>query len=156
MRCLCGYLSGARCRLFAYGPADATASQSPIISCSSSSSSSVTLLYCWRQRDGVREKAAPHDCHRSHKASNQGCVYTSRPIPAREKSWVNLGIAIRSVYIIIIIIFKAHQHKAAGGKTRLDLQNYGCNGSFLCNHGVMEINRISSLERHGKVYYYYY
>jgi len=32
-RCWCGYLSGARCRLFAYGPADATASQNPIISC---------------------------------------------------------------------------------------------------------------------------
>ena len=33
MRCWCGYLSGARSRLFAYGPADATASQNPIISC---------------------------------------------------------------------------------------------------------------------------
>jgi len=33
MRCWCGYLSGARCRLFAYGPTDATASQNPIISC---------------------------------------------------------------------------------------------------------------------------
>jgi len=33
MRCWCGYLSGARCRLFAYGPADATASHNPIISC---------------------------------------------------------------------------------------------------------------------------
>jgi len=32
MRCWHGYLSGARCR-FAYGPADATASQNPIISC---------------------------------------------------------------------------------------------------------------------------
>jgi len=31
MRCWCGYLSLARCRLFAYGPADATASQNPII-----------------------------------------------------------------------------------------------------------------------------
>ena len=31
--CWCGYLSGARCRLFAYGPADATASQNPVISC---------------------------------------------------------------------------------------------------------------------------
>ena len=30
MRCWCGYVSGARCRLFAYGPADATASQNPI------------------------------------------------------------------------------------------------------------------------------
>jgi len=31
MRCWCGYLSEAKCRLFAYGPADATASQNPII-----------------------------------------------------------------------------------------------------------------------------
>jgi len=30
MRCWCGYLSGVRCRLFAYGPADATASQNPL------------------------------------------------------------------------------------------------------------------------------
>jgi len=29
MRCWYGHLSGARCRLFAYGPADATASQNP-------------------------------------------------------------------------------------------------------------------------------
>jgi len=29
MGCWCGCLSGARCRLFAYGPADATASQTP-------------------------------------------------------------------------------------------------------------------------------
>jgi len=33
MRCWCGHLSGARCRWFAYGPADATASQNPIVSC---------------------------------------------------------------------------------------------------------------------------
>jgi len=29
MRCWCGYFSGARCRLFAYGPADATAIPRP-------------------------------------------------------------------------------------------------------------------------------
>ena len=29
MRCWCGYLSGVRCRLFAYGPADATFSLKP-------------------------------------------------------------------------------------------------------------------------------
>jgi len=29
MRCWCGFLSGARCRLFAYGPADATAIPKP-------------------------------------------------------------------------------------------------------------------------------
>jgi len=32
MRCWCGYRSAVRCRLFAYGPADATASQDSIIS----------------------------------------------------------------------------------------------------------------------------
>ena len=32
-RCWCGYLSPSRCKLFAYGPADANASQNPIISC---------------------------------------------------------------------------------------------------------------------------
>ena len=41
--------------------------------------------------------------------------------------------------VIIIVIFKAHQHKAAGRKTRL-----------LCYHGVVEIDRISSLQYHGK------
>jgi len=33
MKCWCGYLSGARCRLFAYDPADASASNNPTISC---------------------------------------------------------------------------------------------------------------------------
>jgi len=33
MRCWWGYLSGARCRLFACGPTYATASQNPIVSC---------------------------------------------------------------------------------------------------------------------------
>ena len=31
IRCWCGYLSGARCRLFAYGPADATGSKNPLL-----------------------------------------------------------------------------------------------------------------------------
>jgi len=33
MKCWCGYQPGARRRLFAYGPADTTASQNPITSC---------------------------------------------------------------------------------------------------------------------------
>jgi len=45
----------------------------------------------------------------------------------------------------------AHQHKAAGRKTKLDIQNYGCNGNLLCYHGVVDRNRISSLQIHGKV-----
>jgi len=54
------------------------------------------------------------------------------------------------VIIIIIIIIVAHQHKASGRKTRLDIQNYGCNGNLLCYHGVVERNRISSLQSHGQ------
>jgi len=45
MRCWCGYLSGARCRVFAYGPADATASQSHIISASFKSRLVLPFLY---------------------------------------------------------------------------------------------------------------
>jgi len=47
-------------------------------------------------------------------------------------------------------IFKAHQHKAAGRKTSLHIQNYGCNGNLLCDHGVVERNCISSLQSRGK------
>ena len=58
------------------------------------------------------------------------------------------------IFIIIIItgiiIFKAHQQKAAGRKIMRDIQNYGCNGNLLCDHGVVERNRISSLDSHGK------
>jgi len=48
-----------------------------------------------------------------------------------------INIVMASIIIIIIIIL-AHQHKAAGRKTRLDIQNYGCNGNLLCDHGVVE------------------
>ena len=33
--------------------------------------------------------------------------------------------------IIVTILIKAHQHKATGRKTRLDMQNYSCNGNLL-------------------------
>jgi len=55
----------------------------------------------------------------------------------------------KSVYFYYYY-YLAHQHKAAGRKTRLDIQNYGCNGNLLCYHGVVERNRISSLQSHGK------
>jgi len=48
-------------------------------------------------------------------------------------------------YYYYYYYFEAHQHKAAGRKTRLDIQNYGCNGNLLCYHGVVERNRISLL-----------
>jgi len=46
------------------------------------------------------------------------------------------------------------QYKKVGRKTRLDIQNYGCNGNLLCYHGVVERNRISFLQSH--CYYYFY
>ena len=58
------------------------------------------------------------------------------------------------IIIIIIIIISAHQHKAAGRKTRLDIQNYGCNGNLLCYHGVVERNRISSLQSHRALFHH--
>jgi len=52
--------------------------------------------------------------------------------------------------LLLLLLFKTHHHKATGRKTRLDVQNYGCNGNLLCNHGVAERNRISSLQSHEK------
>ena len=76
------------------------------------------------------------------------CVYT---FLAWNDPWsYDLMALYKSVYYYYYyyfkkIFFKAHQHKAAGRKTRLDIQNYGCNGSLLCDHGVVERNRISYL-----------
>ena len=50
----------------------------------------------------------------------------------------------------------AAQHKAACRETRLDIQNYVCNGNLLCYHGVVEKNHISSLQSQYYYYYYYY
>jgi len=52
--------------------------------------------------------------------------------------------------LLLLLFFKAHQRKAAGSKTRLDIQNYGCNGNLLCDYGVVKRNRISSLQSHVK------
>ena len=55
------------------------------------------------------------------------------------------GIRLRSYdpllpykYVYYYYYFLAHQHKAAGRKTRLDIQNYHCNGNLLCDHSVVE------------------
>ena len=47
-------------------------------------------------------------------------------------------------YYYYYCYYLAHEHKATGRKTRLDIQNYGCNGNLLCYHGVVERTRISS------------
>jgi len=47
-------------------------------------------------------------------------------------------------------MFLAHRHKALGRKTRLDIENCGCKGNLLCDHGVVERKCISYLQSHGK------
>ena len=48
------------------------------------------------------------------------------------------------------IIIKPTSTKPQARKIRPDIQNYGSNGNLLCDHGVVERNRISSLQSHGK------
>ena len=80
--------------------------------------------------------------------------FLSSTLPGPRASEVTILWRYTNTFIIVIIIifyiFTAHQHKAAGRKTRLDIQNYGCNGNLLCYHGVVGRNRISSLQSHGK------
>ena len=56
----------------------------------------------------------------------------------------------RSFIIIIVVVIFKPTSTTVGMSTRLDIQNYGCNGNLLCDHGVVERNRISSLWSHGK------
>ena len=57
---------------------------------------------------------------------------------------------VRCIIIIIIIIIKPTSTKPQAGKIRLDIQNYGCSGNLLSDHGVAERNCIFSLQSHGK------
>jgi len=56
----------------------------------------------------------------------------------------------RFIIIIIIIIILSPPAQSRRHKTRLHIQNYGCNGNFLCDYGVVEKNRVSSLQSHRK------
>jgi len=68
-RCWFGYLSGARCRLFAYGPADATASKKPIISCSCKSR--LVLPFWYRITQAVLEKRPLNGCSTSSSSNSK-------------------------------------------------------------------------------------
>jgi len=58
--CRCGYLSETRCKLFAYGPADATASQTP--SCLASFKFRLVLPLWYRHTQVVLEKRPLNRC----------------------------------------------------------------------------------------------
>jgi len=71
MKCRRGYLSGARCRLFAYGLADVTASKKPIISCFIMANTygrrafSVAGPLAWNSLpDFIRDPTSSTDCFR--------------------------------------------------------------------------------------------
>jgi len=63
MTCWCGYLSGARCRLFVNGPAGATASQNPTVS--SSCKSKLALPFWYQLTKIVMEKRLLNWCSNS-------------------------------------------------------------------------------------------
>jgi len=53
---------------------------------------------------------------------------------------------INIVVVIIIITFKPTSTSHMQENYKLDIHNSnGCNGDLLCDHGVVERNRISSL-----------
>ena len=79
---------------------------------------------------------------------NRGTVQVSPLKRCTMKPTRTVSIFYNEVNYFLKRNFKAHQHKAAGRKTRLDIQNYGCNGNLLCYHGVVERNRISCLQSH--------
>jgi len=57
--------------------------------------------------------------------------------------------AIQIYFLLLLLFFKPTSTKPQAEKTRLDIQNYDFNGNLLCYHGVVERNRISSLQSHG-------
>jgi len=86
MRCWCGYLSGARCRLFAYGPADATASPNP--SSPASLKSRLVLLFWYRPSQLVPEKRPWNGCSScdgliTEWVSGEGCAVGHVRLSAR-------------------------------------------------------------------------
>ena len=65
-RCWCGYLSGARCRFFAYGPADGTASSSL-----ASFKSRLVLTFWYRLTQVVLGKTPLNGCG----SSSSTCIF---------------------------------------------------------------------------------
>ena len=51
---------------------------------------------------------------------------------------------------LLLLIFISHQHKAAGRKTRLDIQNYGCVATAIYSVTMVWKETDSSLQSHGK------
>ena len=72
MRCWRGYLPGARCRLFAYRPADATASQTP--SSLGLFKSRLILLFWYRLTQVVPEKRLLNGCSVVVAYTDTGCA----------------------------------------------------------------------------------
>jgi len=103
------------------------------VTCGVTRSSSAGIAICY---------VFPVSCMTSHFPTKATCRYRCSDATA--------ALLAGYYYYYLKKIFLAHQHKAAGRKTRLDIQNYGCNGNLLCYRGVVDRNRISSLQSHGQ------
>ena len=73
----------------------------------------------------------------------------------RVAGWVNRKLHLRTyrrhlLLLLLLLLLSPPAQSRRQKKTRLDIQNYGCNGNLLCCHSVVERNRISSLQSHGK------
>ena len=66
MRCWCRSMCGSRCRLFAYGPADAAAYQNFIISCLMLIQTGFVLPFWYRLTQVVLEKRPLNGCSSSY------------------------------------------------------------------------------------------
>ena len=73
MRCWCGYLSGARCILFSYGPTDASASQNRIVCCRRNAvfKSTLVLRFWHRLTQVVQEKRSLNGCSSNSSSISQ-------------------------------------------------------------------------------------
>ena len=106
----CGYLSGVRCRLFAYGPADATALQNPISSLASFKSRLVLPFWyrltqrplngCSSCYDDRQQRSFILSCE-----SGTAMLQTTRK-PANNTSWTKLLVTLYFSHVSLQSVYR--------------------------------------------------
>jgi len=59
-------------------------------------------------------------------------------------------IIVRHLLLVLLFFSPPAQSRRQENSARHTKLSYGCNGYLLCDHGVVERNRISSLQSHRK------
>ena len=116
MRFWCGYLSGVRCRLFAYGPADATALQIPISSLASFKSRLVLPFWyrltqrplngCSSCYDDRQQRSFILSCE-----SGPAKLQTTRK-PANNTSWTKLLVTLYFSHVSLQSVYRRQRSAA--------------------------------------------